>query len=190
MRLSICTIAATLSTSTLAAPTVKLDSVGKSPAKSQSTIVRRGGDDGKYFHEPGYVSSSPIGGNHLILTTCTAVIIHSATTISATFTVSSQMRSEEIHKSTWYAPTWTSSAPTISIRGLPMAHYWVGGGMARYKTLLAERFLVLTNAATTMGLRPRHSSQRRNPPPSRRSLQPNKLFLHLRQRTSETYLPP
>jgi hypothetical protein len=56
MRLSICTVAlATLFGSTLAAPTAKPDSVEDTPKEAGSGIVRRDGDDGKYFHEPGYV---------------------------------------------------------------------------------------------------------------------------------------
>ncbi|KAJ4310465.1 mannosyltransferase [Neodidymelliopsis sp. IMI 364377] len=54
MRLSIRIVAlATLFASTLAAPTVKQDSVEDTPKEADNGIVRRDGDDGKYFHEPG-----------------------------------------------------------------------------------------------------------------------------------------
>ncbi len=59
MRLSICTIAAasaSIFVSTLAAPTAICDTVKRLVEESESKVVRRDGDDGKYFHEPGYVS--------------------------------------------------------------------------------------------------------------------------------------
>ena len=60
MRLSICTVAATLFTGVLAAPTTKLDGLTGTPEELESEVVRRDGGDGKYFHEPGYVTINPM----------------------------------------------------------------------------------------------------------------------------------
>ena len=57
MRLSICTVAATLFTSTLAAPTSKFEQYADTSKGSAIEVVKRDGD-GKYFHEPGYVMST------------------------------------------------------------------------------------------------------------------------------------
>lgn len=52
MRLSICTVAAALFATTIAAPTSKLDSIANASQESENENVKRG-RDGKYFHEPG-----------------------------------------------------------------------------------------------------------------------------------------
>ena len=53
MRLSICTVVAALFASTIAAPTLKPDSLANVYEMSEAELVRRDGGDGKYFHEPG-----------------------------------------------------------------------------------------------------------------------------------------
>lgn len=52
MRLSICTIAAALFATPLAAPTSKSESLAETSQESNHEIAKRDGD-GKYFHEPG-----------------------------------------------------------------------------------------------------------------------------------------
>ena len=60
MRLSICTVAATLFVGLLAAPTTKFDNSTDTAEEPESRIVRRDGGDNKYFHEPGYVIVNPM----------------------------------------------------------------------------------------------------------------------------------
>lgn len=56
MRLSISTVAAALFANTLAVPTSKPNSLANTAEQAQSQVVKRDGGDGKYFHEPGYVT--------------------------------------------------------------------------------------------------------------------------------------